>query len=156
MAHSFLVTNFDSMRSIKQKSSLNWRTGLVSAFVTVSIVFVAYFKVAGIEKKSAEAPLVLLGSNVKAVSSAGQFLHAVVRDNPVKGPQSAVQNTSSKLHLASKLPSTIHKLKVLAIKGYEVRGPFPKIGRYGVLPQMNADIVDSMEDPQVRPTHHTP
>ena len=33
----------------------------------------------------------------------------------------------------------------------DVHGPFPRIGMYGVLPRSNADIVDDLEDPQVRP-----
>ena len=157
MVHSFLVTNVESMRSSsKHKSSFNWRTGSVSAIVTASIVCAAYLKIAGVDQKIAEEPAVLLGSNTKAASKGHQILHAIVSGSPEKGSKSAAQNISSKLHLAPKLPRSVHKLKVLAIKGYEVRGPFPKIGKYGVVPQMNADIVDSMEDPQVHQARRAP
>ncbi len=155
MVHSFLVTNVESMRSSKHKSSFNWRTGSVSAIVTVSIVCAAYLKIAGVDKKIAEEPAVLLRSNTKPESK-GLQIHAIVSGSLEKGSKSAAQNISSKLHLAPKLPRTVHKLKVLAIKGYEVRGPFPKIGKYGVVPQMNADIVDSMEDPQVHQARRAP
>ncbi len=148
MTHSFLVTNVDSMRSIKPKSTFNWRIGSVSTIVTVSIVCVAYLKIAGVGKQLAKDPVSLLG-NMKTVSSVHQNPHDIVNGSPEKRSKSAVQDASSKIHLSSKLPGAVHKPKVLAIKGYEVRGPFPKIGKYGVLPQMNADIVDSMEDPQV-------
>ena len=147
MAHHSLVTNVDSLRA-KQKSSLNWRTGLISAILAASIVCVAYLEIAGVEENSENEPVVFLGSNLNAQLSDGhQTPHAM----DSREPQSAAQNTSSKLHLASKLPDKDHKLKFLRIKGFEVRGPFPKIGLHGGVPTMNADIVDSMEDPQVRP-----
>jgi hypothetical protein len=155
MDHHFLVTNVDTMRHFKEKSSFNWRTGMVSVIVTALIVCASCLDIAGIGNKSSDKPVEFLGSTA---SESYQTPSTAIVSVSGSANQESEQNSTSITQLRGKKSNNrhpvkktgkAHKPKVLHIKGYEIRGPFPKIGMYGVVPQTNADIVDSMQDPQV-------
>jgi hypothetical protein len=93
------------------------------------------------------------GTRKRLVAMAGLGMAALAAISWVPStPLEHSQNISSMLQVREKLQQAhgwpIHP-------AHQLRGPFPRIGMYGHVPQVDANLIDDREEPQVQAPVYT-